>query len=178
VLVFDDVFVPEHHRVGPEGGAWALNRLIMAMSRPAVAAIALGIGRAAYDKAVAYAEGRVQGGRPIIGHQAVQLMLADMAIRTEAARHLVIGSARSIMAGQPSLKLSSMAKTFAADAAVANALDAIQILGGYGYTREAGVEKLLRDAKLTQIYEGTNQVNRFEIVEAIAAERGTPLEAR
>lgn len=175
-LVFDDVFVPAENLVGTEGGAWELNRLIMMMSRPAVAAIALGIARAAYDTAIDYAEARVQGGKPIVGHQAVQLMLADMAIRVEAARHLVIGSATAVTSGQPSLKLSSMAKTFAADAAVANALDAVQILGGYGYTREAGAEKLVRDAKLTQIYEGTNQINRFEIIEAIAAERGTPFE--
>ena len=98
-------------------------------------------------------------------------MLADMAIRVEAARGLVWNAASSLAAGKPSLKLSSMAKTFASDAAVANALDAIQILGGYGYMQEYGVEKLLRDAKLTQIYEGTNQINRFEIMEAIAAER-------
>ena len=170
-LVFDDVVVPEDHRVGADGAAWELNRLVMVMSRPGVAAIALGIARAAYEHALTYAEARVQGGRPIVGHQATQLVLADMATRVEAARHLVIAAARSFAAGRPSLKLSSMAKSFASDAAVANALDAIQILGGIGYMRESGVEKLLRDAKLTQIYEGTNQINRFEMMEAIAAER-------
>jgi alkylation response protein AidB-like acyl-CoA dehydrogenase len=96
-----------------------------------------------------------------------------MAIRVEAARGLVWSAATSLAAGKPSLKLSSMAKTFASDAAVTNALDAIQILGGYGYMQEYGVEKLLRDAKLTQIYEGTNQINRFEIMEAIAARRAS-----
>ncbi|MDA8343678.1 MAG: acyl-CoA dehydrogenase family protein [Actinomycetota bacterium] len=170
-LVFDSVEVPEEHLVGAEGAAWELNRLVMMVSRPVVGAIALGIARAAYERALEYAEARVQGGVPIVGHQAIQVMLADMAIRVEAARHLVVAAARSTMHGRPSLKLSSMAKTFAADAAVANALDAIQVLGGHGYLREVGVEKLLRDAKLTQIYEGTNQVNRFEIMEAIAAER-------
>ena len=172
-LVFDNVTVPEDHLIGPEGGAWELNRLIMVMSRPAVAAIALGIARAAYERALEYAESRVQGGKQIVHHQAVQLMLADMAIRVEAARHLVIAAARSFMSGRPSLKLSSMAKTFAGDAAVANALDAIQIMGGYGYMHEYGVEKLLRDAKLTQIYEGTNQINRFEIMEAVGVERSS-----
>jgi acyl-CoA dehydrogenase len=171
-LLFDDVFVPEENRLGNEGGGWALNRLIMSVTRTPVATIALGIARAAYEKALEYAEARVQGGGPIVRHQAVELMLADMAIRVEAARALVWQAAASLAAGKPSLKLSSMAKTFASDAAVANALDAIQILGGYGYMQEYGVEKLLRDAKLTQIYEGTNQINRFEIMEAVAAERG------
>lgn len=170
-LLFDDVFVPETDRVGPEGAGWAVNRLVMSISRGPVGAIALGVARAAYERALEYAEARVQGGRPIVGHQAVQLMLADMAIRVEAARHLVVDAARSLASGRPDLKLSSMAKTFASDAAVANATDAIQVMGGMGYMREAGVEKLLRDAKLTQIYEGTNQINRFEIMEAVAAER-------
>jgi acyl-CoA dehydrogenase len=170
-LVLDDVWVPEDHRVGPERGGWALNRLIMSVTRTPVAAIALGIARAAYERALDYAETRVQGGQPIVRHQAMQLMLADMAIRVEAARGLVWRAAKSIADGTPSLKLSSIAKTFAADAAVANATDAIQVLGGYGYMHEYGVEKLLRDAKLTQIYEGTNQINRFEIMEAVAAER-------
>jgi hypothetical protein len=143
----------------------------MSVTRTPVAAIALGIARAAYERALEYAEARVQGGRPIVHHQAMALMLADMAIRVEAARGLVWRAAAAVAGGQPSLKLSSMAKTFASDAAVANALDAIQVLGGYGYMHEYGVEKLLRDAKLTQIYEGTNQVNRFEIMEAVAAER-------
>ncbi len=171
-LVFDDVWVPESHRIGPEGGGWDLNRRIMSVTRAPVATIALGVARAAYEKALEYAEVRVQGGQPIVRHQAMQLLLADMAIRVEAARGLVWQAAQSIAKGQPSLKLSSMAKTFASDAAVANATDAIQVLGGYGYMHEYGVEKLLRDAKLTQIYEGTNQINRFEIMEAVASERG------
>jgi len=171
-LIFDDVWVPEDHRLGDEGTGWALSRTIMSVSRTPVAAIALGIARSAYEKALEYAEVRVQGGQTIIGHQAMQLTLADMAIRVEAARGLVWKAARAIAAGEPSLKLSSMAKTFASDAAVANTTDAIQILGGYGYMHEYGVEKLLRDAKLTQIYEGTNQINRFEIMEAVSTERG------
>jgi len=170
-LVFDDVFVPEGNRVGEEGAGWLINRMIMSVSRVPVAAIGLGIARAAYDKALDYAEARIQGGRPIVGHQAMQLMLADMAIRVEAARWLVMGAAQAVANSEPSLKLSSMAKTFAADAAVANATDAIQVMGGHGYMRESGVEKLLRDAKLCQIYEGTNQVNRFEIMESITQSR-------
>lgn len=171
-LIFDDVHVPADHLIGAEGAGWALNRLVMSVTRTPVAAIALGIARTAYEKALEYAEVRVQGGQPIVRHQAMQLLLADMAIRVEAARGLVWKAAQAIAAGQPSLKLSSMAKTFASDAAVANATDAIQILGGYGYMHEYGVEKLLRDAKLTQIYEGTNQINRFEIMEAVGVERG------
>ncbi|MBI5505824.1 MAG: acyl-CoA dehydrogenase family protein [Deltaproteobacteria bacterium] len=170
-LVFEDVWVPQEYLLGQEGTGWALNRMIMSVSRAPVAAIALGIARSAYEKALEYAEVRVQGGKPIVRHQAMQLMLADMAIRVEAARALVWKAARAVAAGEPSLKLSSMAKTYASDAAVANATDAIQILGGYGYMHEYGVEKLLRDAKLTQIYEGTNQINRFEIMEAVSDER-------
>jgi len=169
-LLFDDVFVPEEHRIGKERGGWELNRLIMSVTRTPVATIALGIARAAYDRALDYATERVQGGGPIIRHQAIQLMLADMSIRVEAARGLVWKAAASAAAGRPSLKFASMAKTFASDAAVANASDAIQVLGGNGYMREYGVEKLLRDAKLTQIYEGTNQINRFEIMESVMEE--------
>lgn len=172
-LVFDDAFVPESHRVVPEGYGWQLTNMIMAVTRAPVGAIALGIATAAYEKAIEYAEVRVQGGKPIVQHQAVALMLADMAIRVEAARALVYKAGRAIAAGRPSIKASSMAKAYAADAAVANALDAIQVLGGNGYMHEFGVEKLLRDAKLTQIYEGTNQMNRLELVEAITAERGS-----
>ena len=171
-LVFDDVFVPEENRVGAENMGWWINRMIMSVSRVPVGAIGLGIARAAYEKALEYAEARVQGGRPIVGHQAMQMMLADMAIRVEAARGLVLNAAQAIASGAPSLKLSSMAKTFAGDAAVANATDAIQVMGGHGYMHEYGVEKLLRDAKLCQIYEGTNQLNRFEIMESIGQERG------
>jgi len=171
-LIFDDVFVGADHLIGAEGGGWQLNRQVMSLTRTPVASIALGIARAAYDRALSYALERVQGGRPIAHHQAIQLMLADMAIRVEAARGLIWSALDAATAGSPSLQLASMAKTFASDAAVANATDAIQILGGNGYMREYGVEKLLRDAKLTQIYEGTNQINRFEIMEAVLEERG------
>jgi len=171
-LIFDDVFVTAEHLIGPEGGGWALNRQVMSVTRTPVATIALGIARAAYDKALEYALERVQGGQPIAHHQAVQLMLADMAIRVEAARGLIRNALDAMVSGRPSLKLASIAKTFASDAAVANATDAIQVLGGNGYMHEYGVEKLLRDAKLTQIYEGTNQINRFEIMEAVLEECG------
>jgi alkylation response protein AidB-like acyl-CoA dehydrogenase len=171
-LLFDDVFVPAEHLIGAEGGGWELNRQVMSVTRTPVATIALGIARAAYDKALEYALERVQGGQTIAHHQVIQQMLADMAIRVEAARGLVWNALSAVAAGRPSLKLASMAKTFASDAAVANATDAIQVLGGNGYMHEYGVEKLLRDAKLTQIYEGTNQINRFEIMESVLEERG------
>ncbi len=171
-LLFDDVFVSADHLIGKEREGWQLNRNIMTVTRTPVATIALGIARAAYERALDYACERVQGGQPIVRHQAMQLLLADMAIRTEAARGLVWRAAGAIAAGKPSLTLSSMAKTYASDAAVANATDAIQVFGGNGYMREYGVEKLLRDAKLTQIYEGTNQINRFEIMEGLLEERG------
>ncbi|MCZ7628151.1 MAG: acyl-CoA dehydrogenase [Microthrixaceae bacterium] len=128
-LVFDDVFVPDDHRIGAEGAGWDLNRAVMSVTRAPVGAIAVGIARAAYERALEYAEARVQGGRPIVGHQATQITLADMAIRVEAARHLVHEAMRAVGSGQPDLKLSSIAKTFASDAAVVNSLEAIQILG-------------------------------------------------
>jgi alkylation response protein AidB-like acyl-CoA dehydrogenase len=171
-LIFDDVYVPKENLIGEEGAGWQLTRTIMSVTRTPVATIALGIARAAYDRAFEYARERIQGGQPIVNHQAIQLLLADMAIRVEAARGLVWNALRASAAGQPSIVLASMAKTFASDAAVANATDAIQVLGGNGYMREYGVEKLLRDAKLTQIYEGTNQINRFELMEGLLEERG------
>jgi len=120
-LVFDDVFVPADHLIGEEGGGWGLNRTIMSVTRTPVATIAMGIARAAYDRALDYACERVQGGQVIAKHQAMQLLLADMATRVEAARALVWDAAAALAAGQPSIVLASMAKTFASDAAVANA---------------------------------------------------------
>jgi len=171
-LIFDDVFVPAENLIAEEGAGWQLSGTIMSVTRTPVATIALGIARAAYDRAFEYARERIQGGQPIVNHQAIQVLLADMAIRVEAARGLVWNALHASAAAQPSIVLASMAKTFASDAAVANATDAIQVLGGNGYMHEYGVEKLLRDAKLTQIYEGTNQINRFEIMEGLLEERG------
>ncbi|MCI5161974.1 MAG: acyl-CoA dehydrogenase, partial [Candidatus Electrothrix sp. AX5] len=131
------------------------------VSRPSVAALAVGLGQAALDEAVVYAKQRVQFDKPIISFQAVQHMLADMAIQVEAARSLVYGTARHIDAHPKDMsKSSSMCKVFATDMAMKVTTDAVQVMGGYGYMKEYPVEKMMRDAKILQIYEGTNQIQR------------------
>ena len=131
------------------------------MSRPGVAAQALGIAAGALDEAVQYSRQRRQFGKPISSFQGVQFMLADMATEVEAARNLVYQSARHIDSGAKDIsKISAMAKVYASDVAMRVTTDAVQVLGGYGYMKEYPVEKMMRDAKITQIYEGTNQIQR------------------
>ncbi len=167
-LVFDNVRIPVENRVGEEGQGWDLNRQTLAVSRPTVGAIGLGIARAAYDHALAYAMTRHQGGKKIVEHQLTQYKLARIAMQIEMVRDLV----HRASAHRPaSLKLSSMAKVAGSDLAVAATSEAIQIYGGYGYMQDAPVEKLYRDAKITQIYEGTNEMNLLAAMEAILDER-------
>jgi alkylation response protein AidB-like acyl-CoA dehydrogenase len=132
-----------------------------------VAAIALGIARAAYEYARDYAKERVQFGKPIANNQAIQFLLADMATKVQAARLMTWWSAKVTETGRPFLYESSMAKNFASDVAMEVTTDAIQIFGGYGYIREYPVEKLFRDAKITQIYEGTNQIQKIVVAQQI-----------
>ena len=130
-------------------------------SRPGIAALGVGLAQAALDEAANYAKQRVQFGKPIMAFQAVQHMLADMAIGIEAARSLVYGAARHIDVHPGDMsKVSSMCKVFATDMAMKVTTDAVQIMGGYGYMCEYPVEKMMRDAKILQIYEGTNQIQR------------------
>ena len=130
-------------------------------TRPGVAAQALGIAQGALDKAVAYSRERKQFGKPISAFQGIQFMLADMATQVEAARALTYAAARTIDAGAKNVsRVSAMAKVFASDTAMRVTTDAVQIYGGYGYMKEYPVEKMMRDAKITQIYEGTNQIQR------------------
>ena len=130
-------------------------------SRPGVASQALGIAQGAFDLALEYSRKRVQFGQPISSFQAIQHMLANMATEIEAARALVYATARMVDSGAKSVaKESAMAKLFASDTAMKVTVDAVQIFGGYGYMREYPVEKYMRDAKITQIYEGTNQIQR------------------
>ena len=159
-----DCEVPVENRLGGEGEGFALALAALERSRPAVAAQAVGIARAALDAAIAYSRDRVQFGKPIGSFQGVQFMLADMAMHVHAARLMVHHAAALIDEGAPSTALeSSMAKCFASDAAMRVTTDAVQIFGGYGYTREYPVERHMRDAKITQIYEGTNQIQRVVI---------------
>jgi len=160
-LVFTDCKIPKENLLAREGMGFIVTMKTFDMSRPGVAAQALGIAKGALDEAVSYSTTRNQFGKPISSFQGLQFMLADMATKVEAARALVYATARMIDAGVKDVgKDSAMAKLFASDVAMSVTTDAVQILGGYGYMRDYPVEKYMRDAKITQIYEGTNQIQR------------------
>ncbi len=163
-LVFEDCFVPAENLIGREGMGFILTMRLLDLSRPGLGAQALGLAQGALEAAVEYAKERVQFDHPIIAQQAVQQMLADMAMQVEAARALVYAAARSIDSGVKDFtQESAMAKVFASDVAMKVTTDAMQIFGGVGYMRDYPIEKMFRDAKITQIYEGTNQVLRGAI---------------
>jgi len=160
-LIFTDCKIPKENLLSKEGMGFIVTMKTFDMSRPGVAAQALGIGQGAFDHAVKYARERHQFGKPITGFQGIQWMLADMATQLEAARGLVYSTARMLDAGKTGVaKESAMAKLYASDVAMKVSLDALQIFGGYGYMNDYPIEKYVRDAKITQIYEGTNQVQR------------------
>ncbi len=163
VIHFDGVRVPSSQRLGAEGEGFKIAMRTLDRTRPPIAALATGIARRALDESVEYARERKAFGNPIGNFQAVQFMLADMAKEIEAARLLTLQSAWMIDGGRRASKHSSFAKCFATDAAMRITTDAVQIFGGNGYTRDYPVEKLMRDAKLMQIYEGTNQIQRLVI---------------
>jgi acyl-CoA dehydrogenase len=162
-ITFEDVEIPEENVVGQVGMGWLLAMKTFDKSRPPVAAGAVGVARAAMEHALRYSTERKTFGRPIATHQAVGFMLADMATRIEAARLLVWQAAAMADAGERNTMQASMDKAFAADAAMSVTTDAVQIFGGYGYSSEYPVEKLMRDAKIYQIYEGTSQIQRLII---------------
>ncbi|MFA4984036.1 MAG: acyl-CoA dehydrogenase family protein [Candidatus Omnitrophota bacterium] len=160
-LIFTDCKIPAENLLAKEGMGFIVTMRTFDMSRPGVAAQALGIAQGALDVAVKYSKERHQFGKSISSFQGIQWMLADMATGVETARALIYSCAREIDAGSKDVaKDSAMAKMYASDVAVKVATDAIQILGGYGYMRDYPAEKYLRDAKITQIYEGTNQIQR------------------
>lgn len=162
-VIFQDVRIPADHLIGKEGEGFKLAMQTLDKSRPLVGALGVGLAQQALDIAVKYAKERVQFGKPIAANQAIQFMLADMAIQIEAARNLIYRACSLYDQGKPFTKESAIAKTFASDMAMKVAVDAVQILGGYGYSKEYPVEKLMRDAKILQIFEGTNQVQRIVI---------------
>jgi butyryl-CoA dehydrogenase len=162
-VVFEDVRVPGWMCIGGEGGGAPVLMETLDYSRTAVAAMATGISTAALNYAIAYANERKQFGKPISSFQAIQFMLADMAALTESSRLLYIKAAWLQDNGLPFKMASNIAKMYAADAAMKNSTDAVQIYGGYGYSKEYPVEKLMRDAKIMQIFEGTVQVQRMVI---------------
>jgi alkylation response protein AidB-like acyl-CoA dehydrogenase len=160
-LIFQDCKVPKSNLMAKEGMGFLVAMKTLDQSRPGVASQALGIAQGALDKAIEYSRERRQFGKPISSFQGIQFMLADMATQVEAARALTYAAARSIDAGEKDVsRLSAMAKVFASDTAMKVTTDAVQIFGGYGYMKEYPVEKMMRDAKITQIYEGTNQIQR------------------
>ncbi len=160
-LVFDNCRIPKENLLSKEGMGFIVAMKTLDRTRPGVAAQALGIAQGAFNEALVYSKERVQFGQPISSFQAVQHMLADMAIQIEAARCLVYQTCRHIDSGVKDIsKESAMAKVMASDVAMKVTVDAVQILGGYGYMKEYPVEKMMRDAKITQIYEGTNQIQR------------------
>jgi butyryl-CoA dehydrogenase len=170
-LVFQDCRIPKENLIGREGTGFVTAMRTFDKSRPGVAAQAVGIAQGAFDEAVKYAREREQFGQPIASFQGVQFMLADAATQIEAARALTYQAARVIDAGEKDVaSVSAMAKVFASDVAMKVTTDAVQILGGYGYMKEYPVEKMMRDAKITQIYEGTNQVQRTIIASSVIKE--------
>jgi acyl-CoA dehydrogenase len=162
-ISFNDVEVPADHLLGEENKGFKLAMMTLDRTRPGVAAMAVGIARAAFEFARDYAKERVQFGVPIAMHQAIQFMIADMATKIEAARLLTWKSAVLLDQGKRNTIMSSHAKRFAADTAMEVTVDAVQVYGGYGFIKEYPVEKLMRDAKIMQLYEGTSQIQRLVI---------------
>lgn len=166
-LIFDNARVPKENLLGKEGEGFKVAMSLLDGGRIGIGAQGLGIAQAALDAAVAYAKERVQFGKSIAQQQGIQFMLADMATEVDAARCLVYRAARMREMGLPYAKEASMAKRYATDTAMKVTTDAVQIFGGYGYCKEYPVERYMRDAKITQIYEGTNQIQRHVIAKHV-----------
>ncbi len=167
-LIFNNCEVPVENLLGREGDGFKIAMMTLDRTRPGIGAQALGIAQGALDLAVSYSRQRIQFNRPIADNQGIQFMLADMATKVEASRLLVYNVAEMIDRGDQHFSAySAMAKMFASDSAMEVTNDAIQVLGGYGYMKEYPAERMMRDAKITQIYEGTNQIQRLVIARAL-----------
>jgi len=167
-LIFTDCEVPAENLLGREGDGFKIAMMTLDRTRLGIGAQALGIAQGALDLAISYSKQRIQFNRPIADNQGIQFMLADMATSVEAARLLVYNAAEMIDSGEKNFsRYSSMAKMFASDIAMEVTGDAVQILGGYGYMKEYPAERMMRDAKITQIYEGTNQIQRLVIARSL-----------
>jgi butyryl-CoA dehydrogenase len=170
-LIFEDCRIPKENLIGKEGQGFLAAMKTLDKSRPGIGAQALGIAQGAYEEALRYSRERVQFGKPISSFQAIQHMLADMATKIEAARALIYSVARYMDTNPKDMSVeSAMAKLYASDIAMEVTVDAVQIMGGYGYMREYPTEKYMRDAKITQIYEGTNQIQRLVIARSLLRE--------
>jgi len=167
-LLFDDCRIPRENLLGKEGEGFRIAMKTLDLTRPTVASQALGIAQGALDYAVDYAKQRVQFGQPIIDFQAIQFMLADMAMEIEAARQLIYKAATLVDQESDQVEeFGAMCKCFASDVAMKVTTNAVQVLGGYGYMKDHPVERMMRDAKLSQIWEGTNQIQRLVIGRAL-----------
>lgn len=160
-VLLEDVRVPKENLLGQIGDGFKIAMATLDVTRPGIGASAVGVARRALEEAIKYSKQRIQFGKPIAANQAIQFMLADMAMRVDAARLLVWRASNKLANGEKATLEGAMAKCYASDIAMRVTTDAVQILGGYGYMRDYPVEKLMRDAKITQIYEGTNQVQRL-----------------
>ena len=174
MVSFNDVEIPADHLLGEENKGFKLAMMTLDRTRPGVAAAATGISRAAFEFARDYSKERVQFGVPIAMHQAIQFMIADMATKIEASRLLTWQSASLLDQGKSNTLASSHAKRFAADSAMEVTTDAVQVYGGYGFIKEYPVEKLMRDAKIMQLYEGTSQIQRLVIARETYMPRRAP----
>jgi acyl-CoA dehydrogenase len=170
-ISFDEVEIPAENMLGEENHGFKLAMTTLDRTRPAVSSMAVGIARAAFEFAAEYSKERVQFGVPIAMHQAVAFMIADMATKIEASRLLVWESAVLLDQGKRNTLVSSHAKRFAADTAMEVTVDAVQVYGGYGFIKEYPVEKLMRDAKIMQLYEGTSQIQRLVIAREVLMPR-------
>jgi alkylation response protein AidB-like acyl-CoA dehydrogenase len=178
-LTFDDVRVPAANRIGEEGEGFKIAMGTLDRSRLGIAAQAVGIAQGALDAAVTYAADRRQFGERVVDFQGIQWMLADMSARTEAARQLTYAAAARVDANVPDLPYwTSSAKLVAGDTAMAVTTDAVQVLGGYGYITEYPVERMMRDAKITQLYEGTQQIQRLVVARQLLQRAGVASRGR
>jgi alkylation response protein AidB-like acyl-CoA dehydrogenase len=167
-VIFKNCRVPQENRLGEEGKGWKIAMDALNLSRPAMGAQAVGIAQGALNFAIHYANERIQFGKPISSFQAIQFMIADMATQVEAARALVYKAAAQMDAKvEDTEKLSAISKCFASEIAIKVTTDAVQILGGYGYMKDYPVERMMRDAKVTQIYEGANQIQRWLVAQQL-----------
>ena len=162
-VVFEDCRIPASNLIGAEGKGFSIAMKTLDQARTWMGCVATGIAQRAMEEAIAYGKERIQFGKPVLKNQALQFKVADMAIKIETARQMVAHSLTLMDQGLPYSKESAIAKCYASDIAMEVASEAIQMFGGYGYSREYPVEKLLRDAKIFQIFEGTNEVQRIVV---------------
>ena len=169
-IVFEDCKIPAKNLLGKEGEGYKIALSGLEGGRIGIAAQAVGMARAAYEYALEYSKDRTSFGKPIFKHQAVQFKLAEMATQVEAARNMVLNAAQLRDAEKPCLKEACMAKLFASEVAEKVCSEAIQVLGGYGYLKDYPVERIYRDVRIAQIYEGTSEVQKMVIARAISSD--------